>query len=72
MGMQFYHKGILEPWWCGKKMNHGVLVVGYGHDHKKKKDYWIVKNSWGPRWGDHGFFRILRTNKKDAGECGML
>jgi hypothetical protein len=31
--------------------NHIALVVGYDDD----KGAWIVKNSWGPSWGDQGF-----------------
>lgn len=31
---------------------HAVLMVGY--DDAKK--CWIVRNSWGPNWGDHGYF----------------
>jgi len=40
--------------------NHAVLLVGYGHDADLKEDYWTIKNSWGPGWGEGGFFRIRR------------
>jgi hypothetical protein len=37
---------------------HAVAVVGYGLSGAQK--YWILQNSWGPHWGEHGFFRFAR------------
>ena len=38
---------------------HAVNVVGWGENETGTK-YWIAKNSWGPDWGDNGYFKILR------------
>mmetsp|Transcript_42196 Transcript_42196/g.49303 ORF Transcript_42196/g.49303 Transcript_42196/m.49303 type:complete len:420 (+) Transcript_42196:93-1352(+) len=42
------------------EINHGVVVVGYGVDEDTKLDYWLVRNSWGPKFGELGYIRILR------------
>ncbi len=33
-------------------------------------NYWIVKNSWGPTWGDNGFIR-MRMGRGKEGMCGI-
>ena len=35
---------------------HAVKIVGWGH--LLERFYWIVQNSWGPAWGEEGYFRI--------------
>jgi len=67
MAFQMYQGGVLSGN-CGSKLDHGVLVVGYGTE--SGKDYWLVKNSWGPTWGEKGFIKILR-GKAGPGECGI-
>eukprot|EP01062_Namystynia_karyoxenos_P016514 TRINITY_DN1602_c1_g1_i3.p1 TRINITY_DN1602_c1_g1~~TRINITY_DN1602_c1_g1_i3.p1 ORF type:complete len:359 (+),score=138.07 TRINITY_DN1602_c1_g1_i3:83-1078(+) len=39
--------------------NHAVTIVGFGSD-KPHGDYWIIKNSWGAGWRDHGFVYMPR------------
>jgi C1A family cysteine protease len=61
---QHYKSGVFTgP--CGKSLDHGVLLVGYGTDGGV--DYWRVKNSWGTSWGDSGFIRI----KRGSDLCGI-
>mmetsp|Transcript_43862 Transcript_43862/g.80126 ORF Transcript_43862/g.80126 Transcript_43862/m.80126 type:complete len:556 (-) Transcript_43862:131-1798(-) len=67
MAFQLYKSGVLSAE-CGEKLDHGVLVVGYGELDGQK--YWKVKNSWGPTWGMDGYVNILR-GKAGEGECGI-
>ena len=36
---------------------HAMLIVGYDMPSKT----WLVRNSWGPGWGDQGYFRVPFT-----------
>jgi aminopeptidase C len=56
---------------CGFNLDHGVLIVGYGNDELYEMDYWIVKNSWGPFWGENGYIRLERNINDPRGLCGI-
>jgi cathepsin C len=40
-----------------ERVDHAVLVVGWGKSGDGKK-HWIIKNSYGAAWGEHGYFRM--------------
>jgi len=45
-------------------------MVGYGIKKSavsKDKPYWIIKNSWGKKWGMQGYFWIKRGEET----CGI-
>ncbi|GAB4829277.1 hypothetical protein Ancab_018945 [Ancistrocladus abbreviatus] len=67
--MQFYSEGVFTGD-CGTDLNHGVAAVGYGTEEDGTK-YWIVKNSWGTRWGEQGYIRMLRGIDAEEGLCGI-
>jgi len=50
---------------CKYNLNHEITVVGYGTEGGK--DYWLIKNSWGTRFGEDGYFKI----KRGTGHCGV-
>jgi len=68
---QHYSSGVLTGT-CGTRIDHGVLVVGYGTSGSQQ--YWKVKNSWGTSWGERGYILICRNCNKNGkdGECGIL
>ncbi|XP_022843616.1 vignain-like [Olea europaea var. sylvestris] len=66
---QFYSEGVFEGD-CGTELDHGVAIVGYGTTLDGTK-YWIVKNSWGPEWGEKGYIRMGRGVKAKEGLCGI-
>ncbi|CAN7977042.1 unnamed protein product [Ixodes persulcatus] len=65
---RFYAEGVYDDQGCSEfDVDHGVLIVGYGTT-EKGQNYWLIKNSWGTKWGDHGYMKLA----KDANNvCGI-
>merc|ERR1719215_215946 len=64
-----YESGVYDG--CNQEnpdINHAVQLVGYGTDSDTKQDYWVIRNSWTPTFGEEGFIRILRHSSNPP--CG--
>ena len=71
VSMAYYHNDtFIYPGWiyyypyghCSESPNHLVSVVGWNDTipwpESGGSGAWIVKNSWGPGWGDSGYFYL--------------
>jgi len=59
-----YRKGVLtDDGECAcaavECIDHAVLMVGY--DDTTEIPYFKMKNSWGTKWGEDGYFRVAQT-----------
>lgn len=44
---------------------HAIKIIGWGFSKEFNVFYWLCQNSWGPDWGEDGYFRI------QMGECDI-
>ena len=51
---------------------HTVLIVGWGVDPETETKYWIVRNSYGDRWGQKGHFLVQRGRNDFGMEANMI
>ena len=61
-----YNGGISTGMGCksdSASLDHAVQLVGYDLD----QGYWIVRNSYGPEWGEKGYMRLTFGNNT----CGV-
>ena len=50
----WYHGGVYYHKWGPRVGGHVVAIVGYDDSQQ----CWMVKNSWGTRWGEDGWFQM--------------
>ena len=79
--MDFYKSGVITAEDCDKEcsnpdlreVNHAVTIVGYGvSDRDDCDEYWLIKNSWGTKWGEDGHFKLCADRvgqHEEFGQC---
>merc|ERR1719343_333635 len=67
----FYAHGIFDGCEKDAVVDHAVVLFGYGEENGT--NYWLIRNSWGRSWGEHGFIRLFRhkTPEEDDKYCGI-
>ncbi len=64
-GLMHYKSGVASPRICYTWPDHALLLTGYGTF--KNEDYWLIKNSWGVKWGQAGYLWL----KRGVNKCGI-
>lgn len=67
--LQLYHSGIMSGQCMNYQGDHAMLVVGYGTENGV--DYWKLKNSYGPKFGEDGYMRVKRNDTVCDGRGGI-
>jgi C1A family cysteine protease len=68
---ELYRSGVYEMAYGSYKGGHAVLLVGYvDTPGQYGGGYFIVKNSWGDRWGEDGYVRIGYSQVTNAVKLG--
>jgi PKD repeat protein len=56
-----YNGGVYDSTECNYgQTNHIVILVGWDDSvtHRQGQGIWIMRNSWGPGWGENGYMRM--------------
>lgn len=61
-----YSGGIYDSNICQSRVNHAMVIIGYD----REEGYWLIRNSWGPQWGENGNIKVV-MREDGTGECGM-
>tara|TARA_B110000977_G_scaffold201880_1_gene299697 strand:+ start:2598 stop:3212 length:615 start_codon:yes stop_codon:yes gene_type:complete len=56
-----------------KAINHAAVLTGWGFDDNASQYYWILRNTYGDRWGESGYARLAfgRDEATGFGACAL-
>lgn len=65
--LYLYEKGIYGTNWGKTDPKetdgyHAIAIIGWGEESGTK--YWLIRNSWGPEWGQSGYGKVLRGENR--------
>lgn len=64
-----HYKSGIYSYTSGKKLGgHAILLVGYND----AEQYFILKNSWGEKWGENGFFKVAYSELNTVVSMGLM
>ncbi|KAN0014388.1 hypothetical protein ACTFIU_000706 [Dictyostelium citrinum] len=71
LSFMLYKSGVYKDPSCSStKLNHGVLNVGFG-ETENGNEYYILKNSFGLKWGMKGYIFLSRNLNNHCGISSM-
>merc|ERR1711976_835145 len=53
-----------------QRIIHAVKIIGWGN--MEGKNYWLIENSWGEDWGEHGYAKIVAGGEPEKREGIIL
>merc|ERR1712072_640770 len=53
-----------------QRIIHAVKIIGWGE--MQGKNYWLIENSWGEDWGEHGYAKIVAGGNPEKREGIMV
>ncbi|KAM9976004.1 hypothetical protein ACTFIR_009845 [Dictyostelium discoideum] len=68
LSFMLYKSGVYKDPSCSSTiLNHGILNIGFGVTPENGNEYYILKNSFGTKWGMKGYIYLSRNFNNHCG-----